>query len=329
MSQPADSTASAPAALRPRAYLLTGIALGAGGAVLFSMRSILIKLAYVYQVDPITFLTLRMVFSLPFFIAAAMWARRGAAASAEPLSARDKWGIFGLGLLAYYFASYVDFVGLQYISAALARLIAFLNPTLTILIMALFFARKVVRREVAALLVCYAGIALCLLHDVRLSGSLSVTALGSALSFLSALCYSVYLIYSNPLIARIGSMRFTAYAMTVSSAAVILHFLIANDLDALRLPWQVYAYGAVMAVFCTVLPVFMVSEANRRIGPAQVGILTSVGPVATLLMGFILLAETITFDQLFGMALVLAGVWFLSQKPKPALPSTSTPASKG
>ena len=279
------------------------------------MRSILIKLAYAYQVDPVTFLTLRMVFSLPFFIIAAIWAQRGAAA-AEPLTRRDRWLIIGLGLLGYYFASYVDFVGLQYISAALARLIGFLNPTLTILIMALFFARKVVRREVAALIVCYAGIALCLLHDVRLSGSLSVTALGSALSFLSALCYSVYLISSNKLIARIGSMRFTAYAMTVSSIAVILHFLIANPLTALMLPWQVYAYGAVMAVFCTVLPVFMVSEANRRIGPAQVGILTSVGPVATLLMGFILLNESITLDQIIGITLVLAGVWFLSQKPK-------------
>jgi drug/metabolite transporter (DMT)-like permease len=151
---------------------------------------------------------------------------------------------------------------------------------------------------------------------VRLSGSLSLTALGSALCFLSALCYSVYLIFSNKLIARIGSMRFTAYAMTVSSFAVIIHFLIANPLTALQLPWQVYSYGAVMAFFCTVLPVFMVSEANRRIGPAQVGILTSVGPVATLLLGFILLGEIITPDQIAGVVLVLAGVWFLSKKPQ-------------
>ena len=321
---PIQPTAAAPAGVAAaRSGHAIGIALGAGGAILFSTRAILIKLAYAYQVDPITFLTLRMVFALPFFIFAALWAQRSTAAAAEPLGARDKWSIFGLGLLAYYFASYVDFVGLQYISAALARLIAFLNPTLTILIMALFFARRVVRREVAALIVCYAGIALCLMHEVRLSGSLSVTAFGSALSFLSALCYSVYLIFSYKLIGRIGSMRFTAYAMTVSSAAVIVHFLIANPLSALNLPWQVFAYGAVMAFFCTVLPVFMVSEANRRIGPAQVGILTSVGPVATLLLGFILLGEIITPDQLAGVALVLAGVWFLSQKSK------ASTASKG
>ena len=285
------------------------------------MRSILIKLAYVYQVDPVTFLTLRMVFSLPFFIVAAWWAQRSATARAAPLDHRDIWSVIGLGLLGYYFASYVDFVALQSISAALARLIQFLNPTLTILIMALFFARRVVRREVVALAVCYAGIALCLMHDVRLSGSLAVTAWGAALSFLSALCYSLYLIFSNKLIARLGSMRFTAYAMTVSSIAVIIHFLIANSrgagpLATLDLPWQVYAYGVVMALFCTVLPVFMVSEANRRIGPAQVGILTSAGPVATLLLGFILLGEIITLDQLAGVTLVLAGVWFLSQKPK-------------
>ena len=140
---PIQPTAAAPAGVAAaRSGHAIGIALGAGGAILFSTRAILIKLAYAYQVDPITFLTLRMVFALPFFIFAALWAQRSTAAAAEPLGARDKWSIFGLGLLAYYFASYVDFVGLHYISAALARLIAFLNPTLTILIMALFFADR-------------------------------------------------------------------------------------------------------------------------------------------------------------------------------------------
>ncbi len=301
---------------RPRSFYLIGIALAAVGAVLLSTRAILIKLAYGYQVDPITFLTLRMVFSLPFFAAAAIWAQRQAPADSPNLSTRDKWSVVGLGLLGYYFASYVDFVGLQYISAALARLIQFLNPTLTIIILALFMARKVVLREVVALLVCYAGIALCLAHDVRMSGSLSLTALGASLSLLSALCYAVYLIFSNQLISRMGSMRFTAYAMTVSCIAVIIHFLATQSLDALRLPWQVYGYGLFMAVMGTVLPVFMVSEANRRIGPAQVGILTSLGPVSTLLLGFILLNEAITLDQVIGMTLVLAGVWVLSQKPK-------------
>lgn len=318
MNFPAGSAAPVSPA---RTYVLTGLALGAGGAVLFSSRAILIKLAYAYQVDPITFLTLRMVFSLPFFLAVALWSQRGSATRIA-MSRRDKWSVAGLGLLGYYLASYLDFVGLQFISASLSRLIQFLSPTLTILIMALFFARRIHLREVAALAVCYAGIALCLAHDVRSSGSISVTALGSALSFLSALFYAVYLIFSNGLIARIGSMRFTAYAMTVSCVAVIVHFLVTRWwTDSLggsfNLPAPVLGYGVIMALLCTVLPVFMVSEANCRIGPAQVGFLTSLGPVAALVLGFILLAETITASQLAGMALVLAGVWLLSKKPTP------------
>ena len=168
------------------------------------------------------------------------------------------------------------------------------------------------------MLACYAGIALCLLHDVQLSHSAADTALGSFLSFTSAFCYALYLIFSNKLIARIGSMAFTAYAMTVSSVAVIVHFLLTHSLSALRLPWQVYAYGACMALLCTVLPVFMVSEANRRIGPAHVGILSSTGPVATLVMGMLILNETISVAQVAGMLLVLIGVWFISQKPRSA-----------
>jgi len=305
-----------------------GLFLAAAGSILFSTRSILIKLAYEYHVDPVTFLTLRMVFSLPFFLAAAFWAQRSrrvvaadasqAGTRGSTISGRDIWSIIGLGLLGYYFASYVDFVALQYISAALARLILFLNPTITLIVMALFFSRRIIGREVAAMLACYAGIALCLLHDVQLSHSAADTALGSFLSFTSAFCYALYLIFSNKLIARIGSMAFTAYAMTVSSVAVIVHFLLTHALSALRLPWQVYAYGACMALLCTVLPVFMVSEANRRIGPAHVGILSSTGPVATLVMGMLILNETISVSQVAGMLLVLVGVWFISQKPRSA-----------
>ncbi|MDB5805284.1 MAG: hypothetical protein JWN73_2606 [Betaproteobacteria bacterium] len=295
-----------------------GLFLAAAGAILFSSRSILIKLAYEYHVDPVTFLALRMVFALPFFIAAGIWAQKGRQTPPVPLSGRDIAALIGLGLLGYYFASYVDFVALQYISAALARLILFLNPTITLIVMALFFSRRILGREVAAMLACYAGIALCLLHDVQLSGDSGHTVLGSLLSFTSAFCYALYLIFSNKLIGRIGSVPFTAYAMTVSSIAVIIHFLIANPLSALNLPWQVFAYGAAMALFCTVLPVFMVSEANRRIGPAHVGILGSTGPVATLVLGMIVLNETISVSQLAGMGLVLVGVWFISQKPKSA-----------
>ena len=296
-----------------------GLFLAASGSILFSSRSILIKLAYEYHVDPVTFLTLRMVFSLPFFLAAGVWARKGRKTAPAPLDRMDIAAIIGLGLLGYYFASYVDFVALQYISAALARLILFVNPTITLIIMALFFSRRIIGREVAAMLACYAGIALCLLHDLKLSGSAIDTGLGSFLSFTSAFCYALYLIFSNKLIARIGSVPFTAYAMTISSIAVIIHFLIANPLSALVLPWQVYAYGAGMALFCTVLPVFMVSEANRRIGPAHVGILGSTGPVATLVLGMIVLNETISISQVAGMGLVLVGVWFISQKPKSAV----------
>jgi drug/metabolite transporter (DMT)-like permease len=295
-----------------------GLFLAGAGSILFSTRSILIKLAYAYHVDPITFLTLRMVFSLPFFIAAGIWAQKGRQTPPAPLSRRDIAAIIGLGLLGYYFASYIDFVALQYISAALARLILFLNPTITLIVMALFFSRRIIGREVAAMLACYAGIALCLLHDVQLSGSVAETTLGSLLSFTSAVCYALYLIFSNKLIARIGSVPFTAYAMTVSCIAVIVHFLIVNPLSALALPWQVYAYGIGMAVFCTALPVFMVSEANRRIGPAHVGILSSMGPLATVLLGMVVLNETVSASQFAGMLLVLVGVWFVSQKPKSA-----------
>ncbi|MDH5535963.1 MAG: DMT family transporter, partial [Betaproteobacteria bacterium] len=107
-------------------HLAVGLALAIIGVVCFSIRPVLIKLAYAYVVDPVTLLALRMIFSVPFFVAAALWASgRG---NVIALSRRDLGAMIVLGLLSYYLASFLDFLGLQYISAGLGRLLQFIYP---------------------------------------------------------------------------------------------------------------------------------------------------------------------------------------------------------
>jgi drug/metabolite transporter (DMT)-like permease len=282
---------------------LVGVFFALLAAIGFSAKAILVKLAYLDRVDAVTLLALRMAFSVPFFIGVALWARRQ---HAEPLSRRDLLLVLILGLIGYYLSSFLDFLGLQYVSAGLERLILFLYPTMTVILSALLYRRAISRTVMAAMAVCYAGIALVFFHDVgTLQGGLVV---GASLVFASTLSYSVYLVGAGHAIARIGTSRFTAYAMIVATAASVLQFAFTHPVHALDVPARVYELALAMAIFSTLLPVFLLSHAIRRIGSGSTSLIGSIGPVSTIFMAYVFLQERVSLLQVAGSALVLAGV---------------------
>ncbi len=289
-----------------------GVVFALLAAVGFSAKAILVKLAYLDSVDAVTLLALRMVFSVPFFLGVAIWARRQ---HAEPLNTHDRLLVLGLGLVGYYLSSYFDFLGLQYITAGLERLILFLYPTMTVILAALIFKRRITATVIAAMVLSYAGIALVFLHDVGVSQGDAVL-IGAALVFASTLSYSIYLVGAGHAIARIGTLRFTAYASMVASAACVLQFVVMRPLSALDLPLHVYELSIAMAIFSTVLPVFLLSFAIRRIGSGSASLIGTIGPVSTIYMAYVFLNERISLLQIAGSVLVLAGVLIISLNSK-------------
>jgi len=279
----------------------TGLWLAVLAAFGFSAKAILVKLAYAsYPVAAVTLLALRMAFSLPVFA----WVGFAASRNAAPLTRRD-WGIVtALGLLGYYGASIFDFIGLQYITAGLERLILFTYPTLTILISALFFGHAIGRREAGALVLCYIGIAAAFAHDLSLGADSVAVWIGGGFVFASSLAYALYLAGSARMIARLGAARFTALAMLVSTAATLVHFFATQPLSALVQPLPVYGYGLGMAVFSTAIPVFAQSAAIRRIGAGQAALIGTIGPLVTIALGWWVLGEVLSVWQLVGAALV-------------------------
>lgn len=282
-------------------------------AIGFSAKAIMVKLAYIDAVDAITLLALRMAFSLPFFLIVAAMENRNT--RRPPLTAKDKLAVIGLGLTGYYLASYLDFLGLQYISAGLERLILFLYPTMVVLISALVFKHRIMRSILFALLVSYAGITLVFLHDMQV---LQPNApLGSLLVFGSALAYAVYLVGAGHSIAQIGATRFTAYVMTVACVACLVQFAVTHAVTDLNLPPRVYGLSIAMAVFSTVLPAFLLAAAMRRIGSMHTSMIGSIGPVSTIYLAYVFLGERLSLIQIIGSILVLAGVLMISlQKQK-------------
>ena len=291
-----------------------GVALAILAALGFSFKAIFVKLAYAVPqalpVDAVTLLSLRMVFALPVFI----WVAVHSSRAAPPLTRRDWLLLTALGLLGYYGASILDFIGLRYISAGLERLILFTYPTLTVMIGVLFMGKSLSRREVGALVLSYLGIGLAFFHDLEFAGESSTVLIGAAFVFASSLSYAFYLAGSAPMIQRLGAARFTALAMLVSTLATLLHFVITQPFSALIQPLPIYAYGVGMALFSTVLPVFWQSAAIRRIGPAKAVLIGTLGPMLTIFFGWWLLGEPLSLAQLAGAGLVLAGVLLVSRR---------------
>jgi drug/metabolite transporter (DMT)-like permease len=294
-----------------------GVLFAATAVLGFSIRPILVKHAYSYTADPVTLIALRMAFALPFFVLPLVWRPRrgnGVAEAARtfrqpPLAARNLAAIALLGCLGYYAASFLDFVGLQYVSAGVGRLLLFLYPTVVVILSALFLGKRVERREIAALAVSYAGVALVLSSAFGANVDLPR---GAALVFAGAVLYAVYLVGGSRLVWRAGSVRFTCYAMIAASVCCILQFLLLRPLSALDLPPAVFAIAAVIAVVCTVIPVFLTAEALRRIGANEVAIIGALGPASVVLLGYLGFDEPMTLPQLGGTALVLAGVLLVS-----------------
>jgi drug/metabolite transporter (DMT)-like permease len=277
------------------------------GVLGFSFKGILIKLAYqAHPIDPLTLLTLRMLYSAPFFCVMAWWSSRRA--TTTPIGRADALRLVWFGVVGYWLASLLDFSGLQYITASLERLVLYLYPTLVVLLSALLLRTPVTPRAVGALVLSYAGIALAVSHDLRITGDAGATIFGSALVFASAALYALYLVQSGSVIARLGSMRFTAWAMLASFVFVVVQFVVTRPVDALDVPAKIHAISLTMAVVSTVLPTWLIAESIRRLGANTASLIGALGPLFTIGLGAMILGEPVAELQMAGAALVLAGV---------------------
>ena len=282
------------------------------GAIAFSGKAIIVKLAYRYGVDAVTLIMYRMLFALPIFALMAWWAtyRQGDGGKAA-LTRKDWLGVLGLGFCGYYLSSFLDFAGLQYVTASLERLILYLNPTLVLLLGWIFYRKKIALIQVAAMAISYAGVMLVFSHEIKLQGA--DVALGALLVFASAVSYAFYLVYSGELVQRLGASRLVGLATMVACLCCILQFLVLRPLSAALVAPEVIWLSVLNATLCTAVPVLMVMMAVERIGAALAAQAGMVGPMSTILMGVLILGEPFNAWIVVGTALVMSGVFLVSK----------------
>lgn len=281
-----------------------GVVFAALGTFLFALKSVWIKLAFAAGADVLNLLTLRLLFSAPFYVAVLVWSYRQRQAA---FFERNDWLAIGIGVLGYYLASYLDMEGLDRISAQLERLTLFTYPTLVALLAWILFKERPSKFVWAAIAICYFGIGLMFFGELRTAPT--TRALAGVLFVLgAAMSYSVYLVLSMPLIRKLGSMRFTSWAMLGACGVMLVHFRLERDWAELIVSPALNGYAMVLAFVCTVLPSFMVSAAIQRLGATRTATIGSAGPVVTVALAWLVLGESLTPLRILGMGAVLFGV---------------------
>lgn len=278
------------------------------GAILFAAKAIVVKFSYQYGATADVVLTLRMVFSLPIFWFAVWWNQRLTAPA--PLVRRDVVKVCAIGLLGYFLSSYLDFLGLHYISAGLERVILYVTPAIVLVLSKFFLKKTIDRRQYWAMVVAYVGIVMVFLHDIQLNGHGAVV-LGSVLVFLAAVVYSIYLIFAGELVGRVGSIRLVALASASATLAACIQSLVLGASALLVQQPEVYSLALVNALFCTFMPMLFIMMAVNRIGSSLTAQAGTIGPVGTAFLGWYFLNEPVSPLQLAGIAVVLVGIAIL------------------
>ncbi|GAB1445981.1 MAG: DMT family transporter [Cyclobacteriaceae bacterium] len=297
-------------------YIIGGILITILGSICFSAKAIFVKLAYFETpVDAISLLALRMVFSIPFFMGSAF------ISSSKKTNVKftgKQWVYIAfIGCLGYYVSSLLDFLGLQYISAGMERLILFMYPTIVVVMSAFISKEKIKTKQWIALLLTYAGLVVAFTGEVSLGSSSDPNFyLGCFLVFACAITFATYIVGSGKLIPMVGPAKFNSYAMSFAGIGVLLHFFITSDKSLLQFDNSVYIYAFLMAIISTVIPSYLRSEGIKRIGPETTSIITSIGPASTIVLANIFLDEPIFELQIAGTVLILSGVMLISWKAK-------------
>lgn len=295
-------------------YFIGGVVICLAGAICFSTKAIFVKLAYRdTDIDAVSLLALRMIFSLPFFLISAF--AYSSRSNNVRFTARDWFVVAVTGCLGYYASSLLDFLGLKLISAGIERLILFIYPTLVLMISSLVMKVKINRIQWWAVAITYGGLLFAFLGEAGLQiQSPAKFYKGSLLIFACAFTYAAYIVSSGQLIPRLGAGKFNSFAMSFAAVGVLIHFLIISNRSLFHLSWSVYEYALAMAIISTVVPSYLVAEGIRRIGSDNTAIVSSVGPVSTILQAHWLLFESVSFLEIAGTVLIIVGVLMVSRQ---------------
>lgn len=296
---------------KPLNPVTAGLLFAVGSAALFAIRPIFVKLVYAEGVDSTTLIAFRMLFSMPIYAVLLCWFLRDSELRSR-ITVKNTFAAATIGLLGYYVASFLDLLGLQYVTAQLGRMILYVYPTFVVLLGALLFGKRITTRTLMSLIVCYTGVLIIFGHDLNVFGSDVIV--GALFILSSALIFSIYLLCSKSLIAQLGSRVFTCIALISASVGIFIHYAITHSITTPEINRDALGLILFIAIFCTVIPTFLTNAAVSRIGADKTGIVAMIGPAFTAVFAVLILSEAFTIYHAAGLIVTVFGVWILRGK---------------
>ena len=283
-----------------------GILLVILGTVLFASKAIVIKILYQMGMGALELQTLRMLIIFPFYAVILSWV---VYKSGWGISVKETMATVMAGIACYHIASYLDLKGLLYISAGLERMILFCYPAMSMLLAWIFLKEEVTSKLFIALLVSYLGIVLFFYADMSFSGE--GLLYGSFLVFVASILTAWFMIANQVYSRRIGTQKFTCLAMLAAVTTLLLHSSLVGVDNLYQYDTKLYIGAAVIAIFCTLIPSFVLSAGIKIVGASRAGVFSAVGVLFTILLSNYVLDEPITLMHLAAVALVLLGMRLL------------------
>ena len=273
--------------------------------VFLSTKSIWAKLIYLDSLSPLNVLVCRAVLSLPFFLIPMIrfdW------------NSVNKSKVFKysfLGAILYVSSSIADFIGLLYISASLERAVLFTFPIYVFLLSS--DLSRITFSKVVLIVSTVLGLAI--MFNPTVDNHLTDTLIGISLVLLSAIFWALFIIYSKRAVSNISSTIFTSTYMCITTVLLLLGFIIdsKNFTTFSTLQTHTMIYLVFLAIFCSIIPSYLMSFGLKRINASLAAVISAMGPIVTLALDVVILNHNLALNEIIGAIIVTACVTCLTR----------------
>ena len=273
--------------------------------VFLSTKSIWAKLIYLDSLSPLNVLVCRAVLSLPFFLIPMIrfdW-------NSVNKSKVFKYSFFGA--ILYLSSSIADFIGLLYISASLERAVLFTFPIYVFLLSS--DLSRITFSKVVLIVSTVLGLAI--MFNPTVDNHLIDTLIGISLVLLSAIFWALFIIYSKRAVSNISPTIFTSTYMCITTVLLLFGFIIdsKNFTTFLTLQTHTMIYLVFLAIFCSIIPSYLMSFGLKRINASLAAVISAMGPIVTLGLDVVILNHNLSLNEIIGAIIVTACVTCLTR----------------
>lgn len=273
--------------------------------VFLSTKSIWAKLIYLDSLSPLNVLACRAVLSLPFFLIPMIrfdW-------NSVNKSKVFKYSFFGA--ILYLSSSIADFIGLLYISASLERAVLFTFPIYVFLLSS--DLSRITFSKVVLIVSTVLGLAI--MFNPTVDNHLIDTLIGISLVLLSAVFWALFIIYSKRAVSNISPTIFTSTYMCITTVLLLFGFIIdsKNFTTFLTLQTHTMIYLVFLAIFCSIIPSYLMSFGLKKINASLAAVISAMGPIVTLGLDVVILNHNLALNEIIGAIIVTACVTCLTR----------------